>query len=101
MGEEEWNEGERFVKNVEWFDYYPYGRNKPINGKYAIVGDLMIAIFFIPSIEKLFGKRYNMKLGMGENNMEWINRKFKTEEEAILYVEDWWEDIVKNITAGY
>ena len=66
--------------------------------KYAYVGDLLISYIFKPWIFKKYSVQIGLSINFEVNELDYINKTFKTEEDAMQYVEDWWNDIVNKIT---
>ena len=87
FGEENYDQ-KRVVKPIVWHvgDYDIH---------YALVGRLLIGSYSMPSIEKIMGKKYHSIIGFGQLNF--IDEKFKTEEECKEYITNWWNRFVDKI----
>ena len=88
---------EETIQPIIWFD------KGDVDGQYAIVGNMVIADFFMPSIEKLKRKKkrkYHVRTtGLSYNNhLLYTGDLFGNKEDAREFVEKWWNNIINHIT---
>jgi len=79
------------IKKLKWI-------TNEYDHRIACVGNLLISYIFKPWLSR----RYTVQIGLSTNfdvyELNYINKKFKTEEEAVLYVEAWWNTVVIRMT---
>lgn len=92
FNEEDWDEEERILYPIEWHFNQEGGVN------YAMVGELLIGSYFKPSIEKLLGNRFHIRIGLGQGNLKYIEEKFKTPVECQEYITNWWYEFAEKIS---